>query len=113
MTGSSLNTFPVGYEYVNFVNWSKEISGNHILTCYPQNTDELLAVINWAHENKYCVRPVGIKHNWSPLVIANGEDNSNVVLIDLTRKFKTSQSIKWESMDTSPRKRGDNAGFAH
>lgn len=72
MTGSSLNTFPVGYEYVNFVNWSKEISGNHILTCYPQNTDELLAVINWAHENKYCVRPVGIKHNWSPLVIANG-----------------------------------------
>ncbi|MDP8774786.1 cholesterol oxidase substrate-binding domain-containing protein [Serratia marcescens] len=88
MTGSSLNTFPVGYEYVNFVNWSKEISGNHILTCYPQNTDELLAVINWAHENKYCVRPVGIKHNWSPLVIANGEDNSNVVLIDLTRKFK-------------------------
>lgn len=88
MENSNLKNFPLGSYYSDITNWSKEISGSHILTCAPKNEQELLSAINWAYENDYCARPVGMKHNWSPLTIANGNNNGNVLLIDLTKEIK-------------------------
>ncbi|QCT18381.1 FAD-binding protein [Jejubacter calystegiae] len=87
MDSHILETFPVSYSYSDFTNWSKEVTGSHILTCAPANQQELLAVVNWAYKNNYHVRPVGMKHNWSTLTIANGDNNSSVLLVDLTKKL--------------------------
>lgn len=95
MNRNILDTFPISSSYTDFKNWSQEISGSHILTCAPATANELLAVVNWAYKNNYRVRPVGMKHNWSTLTIANGNDNSNVLLVDLTKKL-TSVSITKE-----------------
>lgn len=69
--------------YEDYENWSGEVTGHHILCCHPANEDQLLDIVNWAKENNRKIRPVGMKHNWSPLTIANGENNSSVILVDL------------------------------
>jgi FAD/FMN-containing dehydrogenase len=89
-----VKNFPIKVYYSDFINWSKEISGKHILTCAPKNKDELLSAINWAYENKYCARPIGMKHNWSSLTINNEGNNQNVLFVDLTKNLKKVSIMK-------------------
>jgi FAD/FMN-containing dehydrogenase len=84
LAGSS---FPLKNSYTNFSNWSGEIKGSHIMTCTPASESELLLAVNWAYQNKYKARPLGMQHNWSPLTIANSNDNSHVLLIDMKKNF--------------------------
>ncbi|WP_246757942.1 cholesterol oxidase substrate-binding domain-containing protein [Erwinia phyllosphaerae] len=83
----------VKHEYTNYITWSGETKGDHILTFTPKNAEEVVKVVNWAKENAYCVRPVGGSFNWSQLIIENGENNSKVLLLDLKKNF-TSVSIE-------------------
>ena len=85
MTDRTLSSLPLSRGRIDFENWSKEVTGNNILTCAPRSGDELVTLANWALANKYTVRAVGFKHNWSPLTIANGNNNERVILADLTR----------------------------
>ncbi|CAI1979985.1 cholesterol oxidase substrate-binding domain-containing protein [Serratia proteamaculans] len=94
MESKVIKDLPLNVYYSDITNWSKEISGGHILTCAPENEKELLSAINWAYKNDFCARPLGMKHNWSPLTIANGNNNGNVLLIDLTKKIKKVEIIK-------------------
>lgn len=57
------------------------------MTCTPASESELLLAVNWAYQNKYKARPLGMQHNWSPLTIANSNDNSHVLLIDMKKSF--------------------------
>lgn len=85
-------TPPLSISYVNFKNWSQQIQGSHIMSCTPLTEKELCDVVNWAKDNNYKVRPLGMMHNWSPLTIVNGDNNSNVLLVDL-KKMNTKVTI--------------------
>lgn len=87
MENVKVTAFPLKYYSTDFLNWSKETSGKNILSCVPKNISELLKVINWAMDNSFKVRPLGIQHNWSRLTIDNNGDNSDVVLVDMTKYF--------------------------
>lgn len=85
MTSINTSSFPISSYYSSFLNWSKETSGSHILTCAPRNATELLKVVNWAKDNHACVRPLGMQHNWSTLTIADGDNHGDVVLVDMKK----------------------------
>lgn len=64
-------------------NWSGEIQIDALWTCSPRNSAEVVAVVNWAHQHGYRVRPRGVNHNWSPLNVSPGQTcEDRVVLID-------------------------------
>jgi FAD/FMN-containing dehydrogenase len=83
---------PAGSFYSDYLNWSKQVSGTHILTYSPKSVNELLNIVNWAWQNNFNVRVTGQQHNWSPLTIANGNNNSQVIFIDMS-KYLTSVTI--------------------
>jgi FAD/FMN-containing dehydrogenase len=68
-----------------FENWSGEIVVPRVLTATPRTPSEVVTLVNWAHHEGYRVRPRGMGHNWSPLVLANGASHGKVVLVDTTR----------------------------
>ena len=68
-----------------YQNWSGEIQISALWTCAPQNTSDVLTIVNWAHQNGYKARPRGMMHNWSPLTVSPAATcASNVVLLDTT-----------------------------
>ncbi len=79
---------PTGSYYSDYENWSKQISGTHIQTYSPKTVAELLNIVNWAWQNNYQVRVSGQQHNWSPLTIANGNNNSQIIFIDMSKYLK-------------------------
>ncbi|TPE14564.1 FAD-binding protein [Pantoea vagans] len=94
MSNQIATAFPLKTFRTDFLNWSKETSGKNILSCSPKTSAELLDVINWAVDNKFKVRPVGIQHNWSRLTIDNNADNSDVVLVDMTKHLNAATIVK-------------------
>lgn len=80
------SSIPVGA--TNFKNWSGEITASAVWVAQPASDDEVVIIANWAAAHGYRLRPLGNSHNWSPLVIQQGEDLSAVVLVstsNLTR----------------------------
>ncbi|APJ02954.1 cholesterol oxidase substrate-binding domain-containing protein [Silvanigrella aquatica] len=85
-----LPNFPSNIEIkaLEYKNWSFEIQIPSIWTCLPKNTNELLAVINWAHQNNFKVRPKGKMHNWAPFTVPHGiNPQVKVILIDMVTYF--------------------------
>jgi FAD/FMN-containing dehydrogenase len=70
-----------------FRNWSGEIAVSDVWTVAPSTTDDLLAVVNWARDNHYRVRPLGQRHSWAPLTLAADGDNAHLILVDLAKRF--------------------------
>ncbi|MEE1751427.1 cholesterol oxidase substrate-binding domain-containing protein [Streptomyces sp. SP18CS02] len=69
-----------------FENWAGEIRTEPLWTCSPRTGQEVAEVCDWARELGWKVRPVGRRHGWSPLVVADGtRDDARVVLVDTTR----------------------------
>ncbi|MFD1801497.1 cholesterol oxidase substrate-binding domain-containing protein [Mixta tenebrionis] len=97
VTNKALASLPLSKTYIDFENWSKEVTGKDLVCCAPRNADELVTLANWAYKNGYTVRAVGFKHNWSPLTIANGNQNEKVILVDLTRHLNKVTITKGES----------------
>ncbi|MER0863918.1 cholesterol oxidase substrate-binding domain-containing protein [Pseudomonas aeruginosa] len=80
--------FPAGLELYRraFRNWSGEIAADDLWSCAPRTNEEVLAVVNWAWQNGFKVRPRGMGHNWSPLLLKGGENcESRIVLVETSR----------------------------
>ncbi len=75
-----------------FENWSGEIVVDSLWTCTPQTSQDIVTITNWALANGYRIRPRGMGHTWTPLIIPAGSSSANVVLVD-TRQHLTSVSI--------------------
>ncbi|MGH8080911.1 MAG: cholesterol oxidase substrate-binding domain-containing protein, partial [Lysobacter sp.] len=79
-------------------NWSGEIQIDNLWTCSPRNAEDVVAVVNWARQNGYRVRPRGMAHNWSPLSLSPDQTcEDRIVLLDtvthLTR-FEIDRSVQ-------------------
>src|SRR5215469_547850 len=86
--------FPAGIplHQQTFVNWAQQIDIPNVWTCSPRSDADVVTVANWAWQNGYRLRALGDSHNWSPLVLAPGEDPSNIVLVS-TADYLTGVSI--------------------
>ena len=68
-----------------FQNWSEEIVLDDAWTCAPRSDADVVTLANWAYGVGYQVRPRGMMHNWSPLVMPVGSSGANMVLADTTQ----------------------------
>lgn len=75
-----------------FVNWAQQIDIPSVWTCSPRSDTDIVTLANWAYQNSYTLRALGMGHNWSPLVLYPGENASNVVLVNTT-DYLTAVSI--------------------
>ncbi|NLV78004.1 MAG: FAD-binding protein, partial [Rhodococcus sp.] len=77
-------SFPDGIvlEQQAYQNWSKEIMFDSVWTCVPRNADDVVRLVNWAHQNGYTIRPRGAMHGWTPLTVVNGAPVDRVILAD-------------------------------
>ncbi|WP_214412785.1 cholesterol oxidase substrate-binding domain-containing protein [Sphaerisporangium fuscum] len=67
-----------------YENWSGEIEADGVWTSAPASVAEVVTLANWARASGWKIRPRGMSHNWSPLVIPPGTP-SNTLLVDTTR----------------------------
>jgi FAD/FMN-containing dehydrogenase len=99
----ALPGFPAGIRAYPqaFQNWSREIHSASVWTCAPRTPEEVVAVVNWAHRNRYRARPRGKLHNWSPLTLASDSScASRVILLDTTQHL-TSIAIDVAAMSVT------------
>lgn len=66
-----------------YENWSGESRFENAWTAVPKTQEQVLKIINWAVENGYKVRPKGMSHNWSPLMLDDHDKVTKVVLVDM------------------------------
>lgn len=92
--------WPAGIPVNNlpFANWDGTIAVARIWTCAPRDAEDAAAACNWAAANGYTVRPRGIAHNWSPLILPPGlPADPKVLLIDATKSLNAlSLSVEGE-----------------
>lgn len=77
--------FPLPLYRQAYQNWSEEILIEDVPTCAPATPADVVAAANWAVRNGYRVRPKGMGHNWSPILLPAGADIARVILVDTTR----------------------------
>ncbi|AOA58818.1 cholesterol oxidase substrate-binding domain-containing protein [Acinetobacter larvae] len=75
---SNITLFKQRYE-----NWSGESRYEDAWTARPRNQEQVLRIINWAAENGYKVRPKGMSHNWSPLMLNDQDKKTKILLVDM------------------------------
>ncbi|HSZ47234.1 MAG TPA: cholesterol oxidase substrate-binding domain-containing protein [Streptosporangiaceae bacterium] len=78
--------FPSGISLYQqtYQNWSQQATIDDVWTCAPASDAEVVTLANWAYQNSYTLRASGFSHNWSPLVLPNGANVDNVVLVNTT-----------------------------
>jgi FAD/FMN-containing dehydrogenase len=78
--------FPSGISLFQqtYQNWSQQATIEDVWTCSPQSDAEVVTLANWAYQNGYTLRALGMSHNWSPLVLPDGADVATVVLVSTT-----------------------------
>lgn len=80
--------FPAGVELYRspYRNWSRETTASELWACAPRDTEQVVAVVNWAHRNGWTVRPRGHSHGWAPLTLSGDTGAGRpVMLLDTTR----------------------------
>jgi FAD/FMN-containing dehydrogenase len=87
--GSTIPTppnFPAGIPLYQqtYQNWSQQATIDNVWTATPATPADVVTLANWAYQNGYRLRALGMSHNWSPLVLPNGADVSAVVLVNTT-----------------------------
>lgn len=92
--------FPAGISLYQqtYQNWSQQATIDNVWTCSPQTDADVVTLANWAYQNGYTLRASGFSHNWSPLVLPNGANVDNVVLVSTT-EYLTGISV---AAGTSP-----------
>lgn len=78
-----------------YENWSGESRYEDAWTAEPKNQEQVLRIINWAVENGYKVRPKGMGHNWSPLMLDDQDKVTKILLVN------THASINKVSVDSN------------
>jgi FAD/FMN-containing dehydrogenase len=69
-----------------YENWAGQIVVDDLWTCTPRRPADVVALVNWAAERGWRVRPRGRMHGWSPLLVAPGTPSSaRIVLADTTK----------------------------
>ena len=64
---SSISLYQQAYQ-----NWSGEIAVQNVWTAAPKTSADVVTIANWAHANGWRVRPKGMGHGWSPLILRPG-----------------------------------------
>ena len=79
--------FPAGIALgvQQYKNWSGEMRSDDVWTAVPAHPSDVVILANWARTNGYKLRPRGMSHNWSPILIPNGADTSHVIMVDTTQ----------------------------
>ncbi|WP_406288583.1 cholesterol oxidase substrate-binding domain-containing protein [Embleya sp. NBC_00896] len=79
--------FPAGITLgvQQYKNWSGEMRADDVWTAVPARPADVVVLANWARANGYRLRPRGMSHNWSPILIPNGADTSRTLMVDTTR----------------------------
>jgi FAD/FMN-containing dehydrogenase len=75
-----------------YQNWAGMIVIDDVWTCAPASAADVVTLANWAHSNGYRLRPKGMSHNWSPILLPAGNIGAGYVLVDTTQHL-TSVSI--------------------
>ena len=75
-----------------YQNWAGMIVIDDVWTCAPASAADVVTLANWAHANGYRLRPKGMSHNWSPILLPAGNTGAGYVLVDTTQHL-TSVSV--------------------
>jgi FAD/FMN-containing dehydrogenase len=92
---SSISLYQQAYQ-----NWAGMIVIDNVWTCAPASADDVVTLANWAYANGYRLRPKGMGHNWSPILLPAGSTGAGYVLLDTTQNL-TSVSISAGSPATA------------
>jgi len=84
---SSISLYQQAYQ-----NWSGEVAVQGVWTAAPKTSADVVTITNWAHANGWRVRPKGMGHGWSPLILRTGDTGADYLLVDTTQ-FLTSASV--------------------
>lgn len=95
MTDSTPPGFPAGIEVrrESYQNWSGHIEVDGVWTCAPRSPEEVVAVVNWAYQRGWTVRPAGARHGWSPLTVTDEGQPATTMLVDTTRHLTGIQLV--------------------
>jgi FAD/FMN-containing dehydrogenase len=77
---SSISLYQQAYQ-----NWSGEIAIQSAWTAAPATSADVVTLANWAHANGWRLRPKGMGHGWSPLILPEGNSSADYVLVDTTQ----------------------------
>jgi FAD/FMN-containing dehydrogenase len=92
---SSISIYQQAYQ-----NWAGMIVIDDVWTCAPASADAVVTLANWAYANGYGLRPKGMCHNWSPILLPASSTGAGYVLLDTTQNL-TSVSISAGSPATA------------
>jgi FAD/FMN-containing dehydrogenase len=92
---SSISLYQQAYQ-----NWAGMIVIDNVWTCAPASAGDVVTLANWAHANGYRLRPKGVGHSWSPVLLPAGSTGAGYVLLDTTQNL-TSVSISAGSPATA------------
>lgn len=76
---SSISVYQQAYQ-----NWAGMIVIEDVWTCAPASDADVVTLANWAYANGYRLRPKGMSHNWSPILLPSGNTGAGYVLVDTT-----------------------------
>jgi FAD/FMN-containing dehydrogenase len=68
-----------------YQNWSGEIVIDSVWTAAPATSTDVVTIANWAYANGWRVRPKGMGHGWSPLILPEGDTSADYLLVDTTQ----------------------------
>ncbi len=77
---SSISLYQQAYQ-----NWSGEIAVQNVWTAAPASSADVVTIANWAHANGWRIRPKGMGHGWSPLILPEGSAGADYLLVDTTQ----------------------------
>ncbi|MEU9365886.1 cholesterol oxidase substrate-binding domain-containing protein [Streptomyces avermitilis] len=75
-------------------NWVGEITADGLWACAPKGPDQVVDVVNWAHQQGWTVRARGCSHGWSPLTVPPGTGAGSPVLLVDTATHLTGLSVE-------------------
>lgn len=84
---SSIAVYQQAYQ-----NWAGMIVIDSVRTCAPASAADVVTLANWAYANGYRLRAKGMSHNWSPILLPQGNTGAGYVLVDTTQ-YLTSVSV--------------------
>ena len=77
---SSISLYQQAYQ-----NWSGDIVVQNVWTAAPATSADVVTIANWAYANGWRVRPKGMGHGWSPLILPEGNTGADYLLVDTTQ----------------------------
>jgi len=68
-----------------YQNWAGDIVVQGVWTAAPATSVDVVTIANWAYANGWRVRPKGMGHGWSPLILPEGSTGADYLLVDTTQ----------------------------